>query len=69
MASNTTSVRLGADYFGFDSNLNKNIIKAEGEDTSQPERASLLVKFFKTNNPIYLEFIEFIVKEQGGQNA
>jgi len=63
--SNSTSVRLGIDYFDFDKNLMKNIIKAGGEDTSQVERATLLVKYFKTENNIYLDLIDFIIKEQG----
>ena len=63
--SNSTSVRLGVDYFDFDKNLMKNIIKAGGEDTSQVERATLLVKYFKTENNIYLDLIDFIIKEQG----
>ena len=63
--SNSTSVRLGINYFDFDKNLMKNIIKAGGEDTSQVERATLLVKYFKTENNIYLDLIDFIIKEQG----
>jgi len=63
--SNSRSVRLGIDYFEFDANLKKNIFKSDGEDTSQIERASFLVKYFKANNNIYLDFIEFITKIQG----
>jgi len=66
---NSTAIRLGVDYFEFDRNLKKNIIKAEGEDTSQVERATLLVKYFKTNNNIYLDFIEFITKMQGNKKC
>ena len=62
---NSTSIRLGVDYFEFDNNLKKNIIKADGEDTSQVERAALLVKYFKAKNNIYLDLIEFIIKQQG----
>jgi len=67
--SNSTSRRLGVDYFEFDNNLKKNIIKSDGEDTSQIERAGLIVKFFKSKNHIYLDFINFIIKEQGGKNV
>ena len=64
---NSTSIRLGADYFVFDNNLKKNIIKADGEDTSQVERATLIVKYFKTKNNIYLDFIKFIKEIQGDE--
>jgi len=67
--SNSTSRRLGVDYFEFDNNLKKNIIKSDGEDTSQIERAGLIVNFFKSKNNIYLDFINFIIKEQGGKNV
>jgi len=67
--SNSTSRRLGVDYFEFDNNLKKNIIKSDGEDTSQIERAGLIVNFFKSRNHIYLDFINFIIKEQGGKNV
>jgi len=66
---NSTAIRLGSDYFGFDNNLMKNIIKSGGEDTSQVERASLIVKYFKSNNDIYLDFINFIINEQGVKNV
>ena len=62
---NSTAIRLGVEYFDFDSNLKKNIIKADGEDTSQVERASFIVKFFRAENNIYKEFVSFIVKQQG----
>ena len=62
---NSTSVRLGVDYFEFDSKLKKNIIKADGEDTSQVERATLIVKYFKAKNNVYIDLVEFIVREQG----
>ncbi len=67
--ANSTSVRLGVDYFEFDNNLKLNIIKADGEDTSQVERAGLIVKYFKSKNNIYLDFVDFIVKEQGVKNV
>lgn len=67
--SNSRSVRLGNDYFEFDSNLKKNIFKSDGEDTSQIERATFIVQYFKSKNNIYLDFIEFITKKQGKENA
>lgn len=67
--SNSTSVRLGVEYFEFDNNLKLNIIKADGENTSQVERAGLIVEYFKTKNNIYLDFIDFIVKKQGVKNV
>jgi len=66
---NSASVRIGVEYFDFDKRLQKNIIKAEGENTSQVERASLLVKFFKSNNNIYNELVTFIIKQQGVENV
>ena len=67
--ANSTSVRIGIEYFDFDKRLQKNIIKADGENTSQVERASLIVKFFKSNNNIYNELITFIIKQQGVENV
>ncbi len=65
---NSTAIRLGVDYFEFDHNLKLNIVRKEGEDTSQVERASYIVKYFKTKNNIYLDFVDFITKEQGVEN-
>lgn len=67
--NNGRSVRLGNEYYDFDNNLKKNIFKADGEDTSQIERARFIVKYFKSKNNIYLDFIEFIIKEQGVKNV
>jgi len=67
--SNSASVRIGVEYFEFDKKLQKNIIKADGEDTSQVERSSFLVKFFKLNNNIYNELITFIINQQGVENV
>jgi len=69
VVSNTASVRLGVEYFEFDGKLKLNIIKADGDDTSQPERAGLIAKFFKAKNNIYLDFLEFVVQQQGGKNV
>lgn len=66
--NNSTSVRMGVDWIEFDNKLFKNIIKAGGENTSQVERASLIVKFNKSRNDIYNELIEFILKNQGAEN-
>lgn len=66
---NSTSVRLGVDYFEFDMNLKSNIFKADGENTSQIERANLIVEYFKSKNNIYLDFVDFIVKKQGVKNV
>jgi len=66
--SNSSSVRLSMEYFEFDKKLKKNIFKADGEDTSQVERATFLVKFFKFKNNTYNELIEFIINQQGIKN-
>jgi len=60
---NSESVRLGRDYKDFDNNLNKNIIKAGGETTSAKDRATLIVKYFKLNNPVYLDLVNLSVEE------